>query len=87
MAVKTINNMAGLDGLMPTLLIFGAYPRISREDRLIISNVERAAVIKKVIAKVHRCYNTRKIIDAINMRNGPNIIVTLALPLNSNVLV
>ena len=79
--------MAGLDGLMPTLLIFGTYPRISKEDRLTISNVKRAAIIKKVIAKVRRCYNTRKIINAINMRNGPNMTVTLALLLNSNVLV
>ena len=50
--------MVGLDGLMPTLFIFGAYSRISREDRLIISNIERAAIIKKVIAKVYRYYNT-----------------------------
>ena len=87
MAVKTINNMAGLNGLMPTLLIFGTYPRISREDRLTISNIKRAAIIKKVIAKVRRYYNTRKITDAINMWNSPNIIVTLALLLNSDVLV
>ena len=87
MAVKTINNMVGLDGLMPTLLIFSTYPRISREDRPTISNVKRAAIIKKVIAKVRRCYNTRKIINAINMRNSPNIIATLALLLNSNVLI
>ena len=50
--------MAGLNGLILTLLIFGTYPRISREDCLIISNVERAAIIKKVIAKVYRYYNT-----------------------------
>ena len=87
MAVKTINNTAGLDGLILTLLIFGAYPRISKEDRLTISNVERAAIIKKVIAKVRKCYNTRKIIDAINMRNSPNITATLALLLNSNILI
>ena len=72
---------------MLTLLVFGTYPRISREDRLIISNVERAAIIKKVMAKVRKCHNTRKITDAINMRNSPNIIVTLALLLNSDVLV
>ena len=58
MAVKTINNTAGLDGLIPTLLIFSTYSRISKEDRLIISNIKRAAIIKKVIAKVYKCYNT-----------------------------
>ena len=26
MAVKAINDSAGLDGLVPTLLVFGAYP-------------------------------------------------------------
>jgi len=26
MAVKAINNSAGLDGLIPILLVFGAYP-------------------------------------------------------------
>ena len=79
--------MAGLDGLILTLLIFGTYPQISREDRPTISNIKRAAIIKKVIAKVRRYYNTRKIIDAINIRNSPNITATLALPLNSNVLI
>ena len=59
--------MAGLDGLIPTLLIFGTYPRISREDRPIISNVKRAVIIKKVIVKVRKYYNTRKIINAINI--------------------
>ena len=72
---------------MPTLLIFSTYSRISREDRLTISNVKRAAIIKKVIAKVYKYYNTWKIINAINIRNGPNIIATLALLLNSNVLI
>ena len=79
--------MAGLDSLMLTLLIFGAYPRISREDRPIVSNIKRAAIIKKVIVEVRRCYNTRKIINAINIRNSPNIIVTLTLLLNSNILI
>ena len=87
MAVKTINDTAGLDGLVLTLLVFGAYPRMSREDRLTASNVERAATIKKAIAEVRRCYDARKIADAINIRNGPNVTATLALLLNSDVLV
>ena len=65
--VKTINDTAGLDGLVPTLLVFGTYPRMSREDYLTISNVERAAIIKKAMAEVRRCYNAWKIIDAINI--------------------
>jgi hypothetical protein len=29
MAIKTINNLAGPDGIILTLLVFGAYPRIT----------------------------------------------------------
>ena len=32
MAVKAINNTAGLDGLVFTLLVYGAYLRISKLD-------------------------------------------------------
>jgi hypothetical protein len=32
MAVKAVNNTAGLDSLVLTLLVFGAYPRISTLD-------------------------------------------------------
>ena len=32
MAIKAINNTAGLDGLVPTLLVYRAYLRISNLD-------------------------------------------------------
>ena len=32
MAFKVINNFTGPDGLIPTLLVFGAYPRIVKSD-------------------------------------------------------
>ena len=32
MAVKAINDTAGPDGLVPTLLVFGAYPRLTNSD-------------------------------------------------------
>lgn len=85
--VKTINDTTGLNGLIPTLFIFGTYLRISREDRLTISNVERAAIIKKAITEVHRCYDTQKVVDAINIRNSLKVTAILALPLNSDVLI
>ena len=33
-AVKAINDSASLDGLVPTLLVFGAYPRITNNSLL-----------------------------------------------------
>jgi len=34
MAVKAVNNTASPNGLVPTLLVYGAYPRISKLDPL-----------------------------------------------------
>jgi len=52
MAVKAINNTAGLNGLVPTLLIYKAYLRISNLGPPALSIIERAAVIRKVIAEI-----------------------------------
>jgi len=45
MAVKAINNTAGPDGLVPTLLVYRAYLRISNLDPPTPSITERAAII------------------------------------------
>ena len=52
MAVKAVNDTAGPDGLVPTLLVYGAYLRISKLDPPAPSVTERAAVIRKAMAKI-----------------------------------
>ena len=52
MAVKAINNTAGLDRLVPTLLVYRAYPRISNLDLPTLSITEQAAAIWKAMAKI-----------------------------------
>ena len=52
MAVKAVNNTAGLDRLVPTLLVYGAYLRISNLDPPTPSIIEQAAVIRKAMAKI-----------------------------------
>jgi len=52
MAVKAINDTASPDGLVPTLLVYGAYLRISKLDPPAPSIIERAAVIRKAIAEI-----------------------------------
>ena len=44
-AKQTINNTAGLDGLVPTLLVYGAYLKINKLDPPALSIMEQAAVI------------------------------------------
>ena len=45
MAVKAINNLAGPDRIIPTLLVFGAYPQMTKMDALLLSVTKRAKAI------------------------------------------
>ena len=65
MAVKTVNDIARPHGLVPTLLVFRAYPRMVDSDPLSPDIIERAGVIKKAIAEVRACYAKRKVTDAL----------------------
>ena len=52
MAVKAINNTAGLDKLVPTLLVYRAYLRISKLDPPVLFIIKQAAIIQKAIIKI-----------------------------------
>jgi hypothetical protein len=45
MAIKAINNTAGLDGIVLTLLVFRAYPQITDMDPPLLSIIQRAQAI------------------------------------------
>ena len=87
MAVKAVNNTTGLDGLVPTLLVHGAYLRISKLDPFAPSIIERAAAIWKAMAEIVKLWAKQTINNALHHRNGPNITLVYDLPLNSKVLV
>jgi len=52
MAVKAINNTTGPDGLVPILLVYRAYLRISKLDSPAPSITERIAAIRKAMAEI-----------------------------------
>ena len=87
MAVKAVNDTAGSNGLVPTLLVFGAYPRIAENDPLSPNIVERARVIKEAMKETRKYYVTRQVQDALRMRNGPCTHELHSLNLNAEVLV
>ena len=53
MAVKAINNLARLDGIVPTFLVFRAYPQITKMDILSPSITKRAEAICIATKEVH----------------------------------
>jgi hypothetical protein len=52
MAVKAVNDTAGPDSLIPTLLVFGAYPRMMEYDPPAPSIAQRAIAIRKAMTEV-----------------------------------
>ena len=87
MAVKAINNTASPNGLVPTLLVYRAYLRISKLDPPAPSITERAAAIRKAMAKIVKLQAKQTVNNALYYRNGPNITLVYDLPLNSKVLI
>ena len=87
MAVKAVNNTASPNRLVPTLLVYGAYLRISNLDPPAPSIMERVAIIRKVIAKIVKLWAKQAVSNALYYHNGPNITLVYNLPLNSKVLI
>ena len=54
MAFKAINNTAGPEGLVPTLLVFRAYPQMVKSDALLPLVTQRATAIKKAIVEIQK---------------------------------
>ncbi|KAF1966031.1 hypothetical protein BU23DRAFT_584687 [Bimuria novae-zelandiae CBS 107.79] len=87
MAVKAVNDTAGPDGLVPTLLVFGAYPRVSMDSPPSPSTIRRAEAIQKAMKALRRAAAERAVSNALNTRNRLNIDKLLLLPLQSEVMV
>jgi Reverse transcriptase (RNA-dependent DNA polymerase) len=86
MAVKAVNDTAGPDGLVPTLLVFGAYPKMSQLDPPAPTISQRATAVRKAMEEVSKLRAKRLVQDALNQRNGPNVSNLHNLPIGSKVL-
>jgi hypothetical protein len=87
MAIKAINNTAGPNGLVPTLLVFGTYPQITTTDTLSLTVTERGKAITKAIKQIAELHAKRQVTDALRQQNGPNINNTLNVLIGKDVLI
>jgi thioester reductase-like protein len=87
MAIKAVNDTAGPNRLVSTLLVYGAYPRISNLDPPALSVTHRAAVIRKAMAEIVKLQAKQAVNSALHRRNRPDITLVHNLPLNSEVLI
>ena len=87
MAIKAINNTTSPNGLVPTLLVYRAYPKISNLDPPTPSIIEQAAVIQKAITEIVKLQAKQTINSTLHYHNGLNITSVHDLPFNSKVLI
>ncbi|KAL0929476.1 uncharacterized protein CTRU02_204398 [Colletotrichum truncatum] len=87
MAIKALNDTAGPYGIVPTLLVFGTYPRINKDSPPSPEIVQRAEAAQKARKLLQGIRAEVEINRAINTRNGPNIQQVLSLPIQSEVMV
>jgi hypothetical protein len=89
MAVKAVNDTAGSNGLIPTLLVFGAFPRISYNSPFSPSITKRAKAVNQAMKKLRKHIAARQMNAALNIRNGldPAAYSPMNLPLQNEVRV
>ena len=87
MVVKVVNDLAGPEGLIPTLLVYSAFPRMVEANPPALSIQQRATAIRKAMVEVARVRAKMQVNNAIHTRNGPITESLHELPPNSKVLV
>ena len=87
MAIKAINNTTSPNRLVPTLLVYRAYLRISKLDPPAPSIIDQVTVIQKVMAEIVKLRAKQTVNNALYYCNGPNITLVYNLPLNSKVII
>jgi hypothetical protein len=80
MAIKAVNDTAGPNGLVPTLLMFETYPRLSPSSPPFPSITARAAAVRKAMAEVRKLKAERQVAEAFATRNGPSVAKVAQLP-------
>ena len=86
-AVKVINDTARPNRLIPTLLLFSTFPKLTELDPIHPSIAERGKAIKRAIKEALELLARRDVIKALRHRNGPQSDAILDTPISSDVLV
>lgn len=88
MSVKAVNDSIGPDGLIPTLLVYGAIPRLGLPtDKPSPDMHSRALALRKATESMSRYFAKRQVDSAVKTRNGPDVSENHQIPIGYQVLV
>jgi hypothetical protein len=65
MAIKAVNDTAGPDGLVSTLLVFSTYPRMTTTDTSSLMVTKHGKAITKAIKQIAELHAKRQVTDAL----------------------
>lgn len=88
-AVKSVNSSVRPDGLVTTLLVYGALPELERATDLppAAGTYERARAVAKTTKAVSKQFAQQQVRDALRTRNEPDVTDIHKVPLGAHVLV
>ena len=73
-AVKAVNDSVGPEGLIPTLLVYGALPKLGLPTDLPAqATYKRAAAVRKATEELSRSNAKAVVSQALRTRNGPDV--------------
>ncbi|KHJ30253.1 hypothetical protein EV44_g3297 [Erysiphe necator] len=81
------NDTAGPNGITPTILVFGTYPKISEPHASNVSIIQSVNAIRKVSAEIIKLCAEKQVRNALNQRNGPEITPIHNVPIGEKVWV
>ena len=87
MAIKAVNDTIGPDRLVLILLVYGAYLRMSNLNPFAPFIIDRAVIIRKVIAEIVKLRAKQTVNNALYYCNGLDTTLIHDLPLNSEVFI
>lgn len=87
MALKAVNDSICLHRLAPTLLVYGVYPRMTRDSAPAPLVTARAEKIEKAMKKLYKIQAQRSVSSVPATRNSSNTLAVLNLPLQTEIIV
>jgi hypothetical protein len=64
-AIKAVNNTAGPDGLVSTLLVFGTYPQITTTNTPFLTVTKRGKAITKAIKQIAELHVKKQVTNVL----------------------
>lgn len=88
LAIKSINDSVGPGGIIPTLQVYGALPRLGfNTDKSTPTMQQRAISVRKATQEMTKHFARTQISGATRTRNGPDTSDIRNAPVNTPVLV